>query len=120
MVLQIATEGFRPEGLLSESMYSTVHKAEGPNGERWAVKCAKEVSLQGEHLFRNEVSDRPKRFAPDSLATEPLSAIPSLLGGLLCLGLAPCFPDGVSSPKPRLTLWLLYARSACRWSFWQE
>lgn len=53
--VQVATEGFKTQGILSETMYASVHRAEGPNSEKWAVKCAKEVSLQGEHLFRNEV-----------------------------------------------------------------
>lgn len=52
---QIATEGFKADKLLSDKPHGSVHRAEGPNGEQWAVKRAKGVSLIGEHLFRNEV-----------------------------------------------------------------
>lgn len=53
--IQVATDGFNPEAIISESGHGTVYHAEGPNGEEWVVKRAKESSLQGEHLFRNEV-----------------------------------------------------------------
>ncbi|CAI5470315.1 unnamed protein product [Closterium sp. Yama58-4] len=53
--LQVATNGFSEESAVGDVGYSTVYRGEGPNGEAWAVKRAKRVSLEGSHLFRNEV-----------------------------------------------------------------
>ena len=56
--IQVATNGFNQDMVLADSALASVYKAEGPNGEAWAVKKPKRVSI-GPHLFRSEVSGQP-------------------------------------------------------------
>lgn len=53
--VQVATDGFSEKLIVGGAGHTTVFRGEGPNGEAWAVKRARRVSVSGSHLFRNEV-----------------------------------------------------------------
>lgn len=53
--IQIATNGFAESMVILDKGYGVVYMGEGPNGEAWAIKRAKKATLEGVHLFRNEV-----------------------------------------------------------------
>ncbi|CAI5463796.1 unnamed protein product [Closterium sp. Yama58-4] len=53
--IQVATDGFSDDAIVGGAGHTTVYRGEGPNGEPWAVKRAKRVTVSGSHLFRNEV-----------------------------------------------------------------
>ncbi|GJP33482.1 hypothetical protein CLOM_g18018 [Closterium sp. NIES-68] len=53
--VQVATDGFSDDAIIGGAGHTTVYRGEGPDGEPWAVKRAKRVTVSGSHLFRNEV-----------------------------------------------------------------
>ncbi|GJP67156.1 hypothetical protein CLOP_g24016 [Closterium sp. NIES-67] len=53
--VEAATEGFSEERTIEDAGHSAVFRAVGRNGEELAVKRAKRVSVEGQHLFRNQV-----------------------------------------------------------------
>ncbi|GJP48129.1 hypothetical protein CLOM_g7407 [Closterium sp. NIES-68] len=53
--IQVATNNFDEAGTIEAAGYSSVHRGEGPDGQAWAVKRAKKVSIEGSHLFKSEV-----------------------------------------------------------------
>lgn len=55
MEVQRATKNFSEAHKLGEGGYGTVYRGFGPQGEKWAVKRAKTISLKGLKVFQTEV-----------------------------------------------------------------
>ncbi|CAI5470980.1 unnamed protein product [Closterium sp. Yama58-4] len=53
--VEAATDGFSEERTIEDAGHSAVFRAVGRGGEELAVKRAKRVSVEGQHLFRNQV-----------------------------------------------------------------
>ncbi|CAI5533936.1 unnamed protein product [Closterium sp. Naga37s-1] len=53
--VEAATGGFSEERTIEDAGHSAVFRAVGRGGEELAVKRAKRVSVEGQHLFRNQV-----------------------------------------------------------------
>ncbi|CAI7820439.1 unnamed protein product [Closterium sp. NIES-53] len=53
--VETATNGFSEENTIEDAGHSAVFRAVGRGGEELAVKRAKRVSVEGQHLFRNQV-----------------------------------------------------------------
>lgn len=55
MEIKLATDNFNEEQLLGKGGYGFVYKGIGPQGEEWAVKRAKTVSIKGLEEFESEI-----------------------------------------------------------------
>lgn len=65
------TGDFESSGVIENAGHSSVHRAVTSNGKLLAVKRAKKMSKEGDHMFKNEVSPAPPR--PHSPSAKKMS-----------------------------------------------